>query len=93
MQVLLANATTGSTHSRRIYPISLSAKQFCHADPADIGPARMPMVRNPRLPLPECGIGFKSALGLKECSQQLSGPTGCRSRIGSKMAMLSWSRW
>src|SRR5207245_3720477 len=39
--------TTGwSTHSRRIDPISLSAKPFCQGEPGAMGLSRMPMVRN-----------------------------------------------
>jgi len=39
-------ATTWSTHSRRIDPISLSAKPFCQGERGAIGLSRMPMARN-----------------------------------------------
>src|SRR5437667_11580663 len=35
-----------STHSRRIDPISLSAKPFCQGEPGAMGLSRMPIVRN-----------------------------------------------
>src|SRR6266571_2300290 len=38
--------TRWSTHSRRIDPISLSAKPFCQGEPGAMGLSRMPMVRN-----------------------------------------------
>jgi hypothetical protein len=38
-----------STHSRRTVPISRSAKQFCHGEPAEIGLSRMPMARRRRV--------------------------------------------
>ena len=38
-----------STHSRRIEPISRSAKQFCQGAPGAIGLSRIPMARNRRL--------------------------------------------
>src|SRR6266571_9472267 len=38
--------TTWSTHSRRIEPISLSAKPFCQGKPGAIGLSRMPVARN-----------------------------------------------
>src|SRR4051812_48154850 len=38
--------TIWSTHSRRIDPISLSAKPFCQGEPRAIGLSRMPMARN-----------------------------------------------
>src|SRR5207302_5523409 len=38
--------TMWSTHSRRIDPISLSAKPFCQGEPGAMGLSRMPMVRN-----------------------------------------------
>src|SRR2546428_14092181 len=34
---------TWSTHSRRIDPISLSAKEFCHGEPGAMGLSRMPV--------------------------------------------------
>jgi len=34
---------------RRIVPISRSAKQFCHGEPAEIGLSRMPMARRRRV--------------------------------------------
>ena len=37
------NTIRWSTHSRRIVPISRSAKQFCHGEPAEIGLLRMPV--------------------------------------------------
>ena len=44
-----AQRHTWSTHSRRMEPISLSAKQFCHSDPVEIGLSRMPMApQSPR---------------------------------------------
>src|SRR5262245_457214 len=38
--------TTWSTHSRRIDPISLSAKPFSQGEPEAMGLSRMPMARN-----------------------------------------------
>ena len=38
--------TTWSTHSRRIEPMSLSAKPFCQGEPGAMGVSRMPMARN-----------------------------------------------
>src|SRR5260221_10316149 len=38
--------TTWSTHSRRIDPISLSAKPFCQGEPGAMGLSRRPMARN-----------------------------------------------
>src|SRR6266700_5107819 len=38
--------TRWSTHSRRIDPISLSAKPFCQGEPGAMGLSRTPMVRN-----------------------------------------------
>ena len=38
-----------STHSRRIDPISRSAKPFCQGDAGVIGLSRMPMARNRRV--------------------------------------------
>src|SRR5436189_3220571 len=38
--------TRWSTHSRRIDPISLSAKPFCQGEPGAMGLSRLPMVRN-----------------------------------------------
>jgi hypothetical protein len=38
-----------STHSRRIDPISLSAKPFCHGYPGAMGLSRMPKARNRRV--------------------------------------------
>ena len=40
---------TWSTHSRRIDPISLSAKPFCQGEPEAMGLSRMPMARNRRV--------------------------------------------
>ena len=40
---------TWSTHSRRIDPISLSAKPFCQGEPEAMGLARMLMARNRRV--------------------------------------------
>ena len=34
---------TWSTHSRRIDPITLSAKEFCHGEPGAMGLSRMPV--------------------------------------------------
>src|SRR5215831_10036101 len=36
-QVCLPNTIRWSTHSRRIVPISRSAKRFCHGEPTEIG--------------------------------------------------------
>jgi hypothetical protein len=41
-------ATTWSTHSRRIVPINLSAKQFCHGAPGAMGLSRIPMAYSAR---------------------------------------------
>src|SRR6266568_5533984 len=41
--------TTWSMHSRRIDPISLSAKPFCQGEPGAMGLSRMPMARNRRV--------------------------------------------
>jgi hypothetical protein len=41
--------TTWSTHSRRIVPINLSAKQFCHGEAGAMGLSRIPMARNRRV--------------------------------------------
>jgi hypothetical protein len=40
--------TMWSTHSRRIGPISLSAKPFSQGEPGAVGLSRMPMARNRR---------------------------------------------
>src|SRR6476620_7997421 len=40
---------TWSKHSRRIDPISRSAKPFCQGEPGAIGLSRMPMARNRRV--------------------------------------------
>jgi hypothetical protein len=48
-QVCLPEHTKWSTHSRRIVPISRSAKPFCHGEPAEIGLSRMPMARRRRV--------------------------------------------
>ena len=37
---------TWSTHSRRIVPISRSAKQFCHGEPSAMGLSRMPWLES-----------------------------------------------
>ena len=37
------------THSRRIDPISRSAKPFCHGEAGAVGLSRMPMARNRRV--------------------------------------------
>jgi hypothetical protein len=38
-----------STHSRRIDPISRSAKPFCQGEAGAVGLSRMPMARNRRV--------------------------------------------
>jgi hypothetical protein len=38
-----------STHSRRIDPISRSAKPFCQGEAGAVGLSRMPMERNRRV--------------------------------------------
>ncbi len=45
-QMGLPKTTTWSTHSRRIDPISRSAKPFCQGEAGAIGLSRMPMARN-----------------------------------------------
>jgi hypothetical protein len=47
-QMHLAQAMMWSTHSRRIDPISRSAKPFCQGEAGAAGLSRMPMARNRR---------------------------------------------
>jgi hypothetical protein len=48
-QYFTGEAITWSVHSRRINPISLSAKPFCQGEPRAIGLSRIPMARNRRM--------------------------------------------
>src|SRR5258707_7947836 len=49
-QMFLAQDTMmWSKHSRRIDPISRSAKPFCHGEAGAVGLSRMPMARNRRV--------------------------------------------
>jgi len=43
------NTMMWSTHSRRIDPISRSAKPFCQGEAGAVGLSRMPMARNRRV--------------------------------------------
>jgi hypothetical protein len=45
----LAQDNDWSTHSRRIDPISRSAKLFCQGEADAVGLSRMPMERNRRV--------------------------------------------
>ena len=44
--MLLAQCDDMVTHSRRIVPINLSAKQFCHGEPGTMCLSRIPMARS-----------------------------------------------
>ncbi len=46
---VMPEAEVRSAHSRRIDPISLSAKPFCQGEPGAMGLSRMPMARNRRV--------------------------------------------
>jgi hypothetical protein len=48
-QMLLAQCDDMVTHSRRVVPINLSAKQFCHGEPGAMRLSRIPMARNRRV--------------------------------------------
>ena len=44
--MLLAQCDDMVTHSRRIVPINLSAKQFCRGEPGTMCLSRIPMARS-----------------------------------------------